>query len=526
MSYIDTNKIPVTSAEDEEMDRIASRAGSFDLPKDLPVSFETIKHIELVPVESTSGHILAVGYDAEREWAVIKYKNDTYLYPGTAPDLGADLITSASSKETSTGALANANFRNRPFHKIANILDRAETNDTLASEASVRHGRETASEYRAFGSLDEPAVRAELPEFPTEFLAEFTKGQIDAREVKEVLSFFRSEVSLADFQTESRAIVVTDASQVDLMKQARKLRLRLQSARLVIEEQRKEHKEPHLRKVQAIDGTAKILKDMLAAEEAYLKEQETFVERAEAKRLDEIEADRIKQLDPYIEGSGLTHAGFGNIRGMSDQIFATVLAGAKAAFELRQEEEAKTQNLLRTLQRERQLSALGFIANPDTASHYFRELVVKNSTIEDSTDEDWSLVLGGCAAQVEMLNAEAKTQAAADLAERERLNSEAAAALIAKQKAEDELKARQDADDAEAARIADEKAKEAAAPDREKFQTYLLKLRDSEAALRPQDFATPDANVLANRFFDDFSNLINEYATEAAGLKAVSEFPF
>ncbi len=90
------------------------------------------------------------------------------------------------------------------------------------------------------------------------------------------------------WEKEARGLVVTDASQTDIIEQAKLGRKILSSKRIDIEKTRKLLKENSLREGQAIDGIAKTLKALIIPLEDYLKQQECFVQIEKAKKDEEI----------------------------------------------------------------------------------------------------------------------------------------------------------------------------------------------------------------------------------------------
>ena len=90
------------------------------------------------------------------------------------------------------------------------------------------------------------------------------------------------------WEKEAEEIVVTDASQTDIIEQAKLGRKILASKRIEIEKTRKLLKESSLREGQAIDGIAKTLRALIIPLEDYLKTQELFVQLKKAKEDEEI----------------------------------------------------------------------------------------------------------------------------------------------------------------------------------------------------------------------------------------------
>lgn len=102
-----------------------------------------------------------------------------------------------------------------------------------------------------------------------------------------------------EWSEKANAIVVTDESQIDLMKQAKEGRLLLKAKRIEIEKTRKSLKEQSLNEGRLIDGIAKTLTLLVEPAEKHLELQERFVEIQEQKRKAELKAERYKLMLPY-----------------------------------------------------------------------------------------------------------------------------------------------------------------------------------------------------------------------------------
>lgn len=100
----------------------------------------------------------------------------------------------------------------------------------------------------------------------------------------------------ASVEAKAREIVVTDESQLEEMASARELRLELKRRRVDLEKTRKELKADIIKEGRAIDSTAKWLTDLIAPTEAYLDEQEHFVERKRAAE----EEERRRKADELL----------------------------------------------------------------------------------------------------------------------------------------------------------------------------------------------------------------------------------
>lgn len=102
-----------------------------------------------------------------------------------------------------------------------------------------------------------------------------------------------------EWRIKALAIKVTDASQTATMKLAREARLALKELRVKGDHAHKELKADTLLRGKAIDGIRNIVKFLIEPVEAYLQEQEQFIERQEQKRRAELKAEREEALRYY-----------------------------------------------------------------------------------------------------------------------------------------------------------------------------------------------------------------------------------
>lgn len=137
----------------------------------------------------------------------------------------------------------------------------------------------------------------------------------------------------ADLLAQSKAVVVTDASQVAQINLSRVFRLELRKIRIAGESRRRELKEESLRRGRAIDGFQNILEELIGAEETRLAEGEKIVERAEAARKTQLKIDREAALKPF--GIDTT---FYALADMTDEAWAQLLENSQAAHARKQEE--------------------------------------------------------------------------------------------------------------------------------------------------------------------------------------------
>ena len=135
-----------------------------------------------------------------------------------------------------------------------------------------------------------------------------------------------------EWEVKSKAIVITDISQVEEMANAREARLALKSIRVNAENTRKSLKEKALREGKAIDGIANVIKALIVPLEEYLERQEKFAENLENERKAKIEAQRTVELSKYVEDVTLY-----NFREMSDEAFVNLVQMVKTSFEAKQE---------------------------------------------------------------------------------------------------------------------------------------------------------------------------------------------
>lgn len=123
-------------------------------------------------------------------------------------------------------------------------------------------------------------------------------------------------------------IVVTNESQVDLMKEAKQKRITLKNIRTGVEKKRKELKEDSLRTGRAIDSVAKYVKENIEPAEKYLELQERFAEIKKAERDAKIKSDRIEKLMQFTDNISMY-----NIDHIEDETFETLLSKVKKEYD-------------------------------------------------------------------------------------------------------------------------------------------------------------------------------------------------
>ena len=106
---------------------------------------------------------------------------------------------------------------------------------------------------------------------------------------------------IGEWEEKATALVVTDISQVDLMKQAREARLILKNIRVEADRVRKELKEDSLRYGKAVQRVYNEIEYRITPIEEHLLNQEKFAEYAERDRMNALRAMRQDELRPYQE---------------------------------------------------------------------------------------------------------------------------------------------------------------------------------------------------------------------------------
>ena len=152
-----------------------------------------------------------------------------------------------------------------------------------------------------------------------------------------IIEKFSEFTSIAtEWNEKANAIVVTDESQIDLMKQAREGRLLLKAKRIEIEKTRKSLKEQSLNEGRLIDSIAKSLTILVEPAEKHLELQERFAEIQDQKRKAELKTKRYEIILPYAEVIDPETLNLGLI---TEEAFAGILKYAKDTLETKLETE-------------------------------------------------------------------------------------------------------------------------------------------------------------------------------------------
>lgn len=278
---------------------------------------------------------------------------------------------------------------------------------------------------------------------------------------------------------------------------ARASRLVLKGIRVEADHKRASLKETALGFCRTVEAAFNTIEARIKPMEATLLEIETAAERAEQARRDALKAEREKQLALYIPKLGLT--GLGD---MPDADFDALLSNLKVAHEAKIEaaRRAEADRLAREQQEavERAAKAKADAEERERLRiEYERELAENERLRKEAAAREESArierekaerarVAAAAKAKKEREAVEAKAAQerrmaeAAAKAERDRLADIARAEREARERLEAEAKAVRDREAARQAKEAEEAARAAAAPDREKLVAFALLLGSVE----------------------------------------------
>ena len=314
-----------------------------------------------------------------------------------------------------------------------------------------------------------------------------------------------------EWKEKAKTLKVTDASQTDLMKQAREARLALKNIRVEAEKVKTKLKEESLLKGKAIDGMYNIIKFLVQPIEKELEEQEKFVELQEEKRLNELTESRIAELSKYVDDVSIY-----NVRIMSEEAYQGLLDSSKKIHAMKLEEQRKAEEARIAKEKEeaeererirlenerlkkenerkdsrfKALYGAGLRHTGEDQLEY-GEITVTYKEIVEDTDEIFDKKVAKITKEVATLKAaeekarkdaeeaEAKAKAereAKERKEREEYEAKIKAEREEKLRLEKELQSKKEAEEkAEAERLEAER-KLKAAPDKEKLQAFAAQM--------------------------------------------------
>jgi len=275
---------------------------------------------------------------------------------------------------------------------------------------------------------------------------------------------------------------ITDISQVDEMKLARKTRLELKSIRVNAEKTKKALKEPIIKEGKFIDETYRLVADTTKPVEEDLLKKETFAKRKEEARLEQIrkdEEERKAQLRKEREGI-LAPFGvdtkFMDLEGIPDDEFDGMVDMHRQAYEMQLERE-------RAAEAER-------VAREKAEAEERAKMAAENERLRREREERERQMAE------EMAKVEAERKAAEEVArrereERERQMAEEMAKVEAERKAAEEV-ARREREKRER-QMAEEMAKVEA--ERKAAEEVARKEREKREALEQAERARKDEEI-------------------------------
>ncbi len=282
---------------------------------------------------------------------------------------------------------------------------------------------------------------------------------------------FYSQVT--DRTEQANGIIVTSIDDKAMINKAWDLRKELKKYRTTIENRRKELKEESLRRTQAIDWVAKILKDYIQPLEDYLESQEKFAALEMERIRNELEAKRKELCDE----SGIDYT-FVSLKDMDEDTFNKYFETQKKLADDRKrflEEQAIKEEQDR-IQKEQERIKME------------KDLAIER---EARAKADQEAAQARAFAQAEQQKRLLAEQQAAQQAEQARQ---------AEEKRQAEIKAAEQAELQKALEVKRQLELQAAAPDREKILLFAQTIKDLP---RPQ-MATPlyQEKMLTIKFFD------------------------
>jgi hypothetical protein len=166
-------------------------------------------------------------------------------------------------------------------------------------------------------------------EFQPKIDAIIKKSSMGPGQANVILSQFSKYFkTVEEWKEKALAVIVTGEEDKDSMKVAREGRLFLKNIRCTIENRRVELKEESRRRVELIDGIAKVLKEAIEPLEAHLETQEKYPEVQRIKRLNELCDSRMAELNqfPWV----LSSANRSIIGMMTDTMWSSYYGGIVA----------------------------------------------------------------------------------------------------------------------------------------------------------------------------------------------------
>lgn len=304
-----------------------------------------------------------------------------------------------------------------------------------------------------------------------------------------------------EWAEKAKTIIVTDESQVQLMKDARQARLMLKEIRVNADKVRKTLKEDSLRYGRAVQGVYNVIEYLIVPIEQHLEKQEKFVEIKEAEKLARLKIEREDKLRPYVE-----YVPYGvDLAKMSDEDYNKLFNGAKLQFEAAI--EAKERAEKERIERENAIRLHNDRKNVLIPFWQFLSDSQKSLDYSTISQSEFEMIIGSCKLRKKehddrQTEIEAENKRLAEKIEAERVERENAIRIEREKQAElqRELQAKKDAEaKAQAEKERAERAERAAArklakaPDKDKMNFAIDSLllsfdvKDDESKLTAQN---------------------------------------
>lgn len=140
-----------------------------------------------------------------------------------------------------------------------------------------------------------------------------------------------------EWMRKGKALIVTDESQVDEMRDARTARLALKEIRVNADKKRKELKEDSINYGKAVQAVYNVIESRIKPIEDHLRKQEDFVKISEEKKKNELREKRNEEISPYYE-----FVPFGiDLGNITDTDYERLLNGAKLQSEEKKREQER-----------------------------------------------------------------------------------------------------------------------------------------------------------------------------------------
>jgi len=329
-----------------------------------------------------------------------------------------------------------------------------------------------------------------------------TESGVEATTAKTLQdSFLPFFTQAQEWAEKAGQLVVTNASQVQLMKDARQARLMLKEIRVNADKTRKSLKEDSLRYGKAVQGVYNVIEYLIVPIEQHLEKQENFVKIQEAEQKAKLKLQREDELRTYAQ-----YVPFGiDLANMTDEDYQKVFSGAKLQFEaaIEAKQRAEKERV------EREIAIKLHNDRKNTIIPYWSYLSDSQKSVDFSTlsESEFELLILFCKTEKEKddkIQAEikAENQRLAEKLEAERAEREKALKIEREKQAEleRELQAKKDAEaKAQAEKERSERAEKAAArkaakaPDKEKMHrvieslTLTFDVKDAESKITAQN---------------------------------------